>query len=142
MSAKPERRTAGALPLPGIQTPGGGQGGSFFLTDLKDSSAMPGGASRTQALTSQFNLSMRQSPSRQNLETLQAPAVFESARDFSYDEMLNAERRKARSQHMRTKQILLMHQIDHKQRNQLENRINKKIKKAEKKFDEEEKMRK
>lgn len=135
MSAQPERRsTAGALPLPGIQTPAGAQGGSFFLTDLKDISAIPGGGSRTQAITSQFNISMRQSPSRQNLETLQAPA-FESARDVTYDEMINAERRKAKSQHLRTKQILLMNQLDQKQRNQLDRKILKKLEKAEKNYE-------
>ena len=92
---------------------------------------MPGGASRTQAMTSQM-ISMRQSPSRQNLETIQAPVAFESVKDVSYDEMLNTERRKAMSQSMRTKQILLMNQLDLKQRMQLEKKINKKIEKAEK----------
>lgn len=46
--------------------------------------------------------------------------------------MVNTERRKAMSQSMRTKQILLMNQLDLKSRIQLERKINKKIEKAEK----------
>lgn len=75
-------------------------------------------ASRTQARASQFNVSLGQSPSRQNLDTIQAsqPMVFETFKDPSYEEMVAAERRKAMSQSMRTKQILLMNQLDLKHR--------------------------
>lgn len=42
--------------------------------------------------------------------------VFETFKDPSYEDMVAAERRKAMSQSMRTKQILLMNQLDLKHR--------------------------
>ena len=91
---------------------------------------MPRG-SGTQAMpTSQFNVSVRQSPSRQNLETIQASGL--DSINVPYEEMINTERRKALSQSMRTKQILLMGQLDLKQRIQLEKKLTKKFEKAEK----------
>ena len=129
----------GELTLPGIQTPGNAHTSSFFITDIKDQPAA-GQANRTQAVSPQI-LSQRQSPSRQNIETIQLSPFQAFKETLGYDEMVERERRKANTESMRSKKLLLMSQLDMRSRLQLGRDIAKRQEKHEKNLKMAEKQR-
>lgn len=97
-------------------------------------------ATRTQPIGVPQVVSLRQSPSRPNMDILPTPISMDNhSKDITFEHLLSTERKKARSQHQRAKTTILMTQLDLKQRLNLEKKIHKKFEKHEKVLKKEEK---
>lgn len=85
--------------------------------------------------TAGFNLqgALSKSPSQKNMDLTNQS--FENISHMPFDRMLEEERRYANRKENRSKSIIMQGQLDKKQRQQLEKKINKKLLKAEEEFD-------
>ena len=74
------------------------QNNSFFLTEIKDQgSSMMALANRTAPVGGNFTVSLRQSPSRQNMDIIQTPISMDHSKDMNYEFMMSNEKKKAKS---------------------------------------------